>query len=62
MIFSGYFNHAYTVEELSFKQAEWLLAQQAIEESEANESARQILNGCYSYRSSLDKKNRSAGL
>lgn len=54
MIFQGYFNLAYTVKELSLKQAEIIFAQQLEDDPESNQSIEQLLNESYSYRSNLD--------
>lgn len=56
MIFFEGFNQGYTVQELSFKQAELLLEQQILPETETIENIEQIFNCRHSYRSQLDVK------
>ena len=58
MYFIGYFNYAYTVKELSFKQAQCLLAQQLTEKNESSDNVEQLLNRSHSYRSNLDMNKR----
>ena len=62
MIFKGYFNQIYTVEEISINQLEDLLAQQSkeklIKNTQAKEDINQLLNGTYSYRGNLNRKGR----
>ena len=60
MIFFEGFNQGCTVEELSFKQAAWLLAQQLIEGTEPKESIDEMLNRSYSYRTNLEIKQYPA--
>ena len=62
MIFFEGFNQGYTVEELSFKQAEWLMAQQVLEEFEINEGIEQVFNQAHSYRTRLDVDCKSSGI
>jgi len=56
MIFPGYFNHTYTVEEISTEKAKYLLAQQLIEKSEFCENTEQLFITKHSYRSNLNFK------
>ena len=57
MNFFDTFNHGYTVEELSFKQAAVLLNQQMIDNTEIKESVDQLINCSYTYRTHLEAKN-----
>ena len=58
MYFIGYFNHAYTVKELSVKQAKWQLTQQLTEKNESFDNVEQLLNRSHSYRSNLNMNKR----
>lgn len=56
MIFFEGFNQGYTVEEVSFKQAKWILIQQVLDESETNEEIEQVFCQAHSYRTRIDVK------